>query len=163
MRKILLSVALTGLLAAGLVAFASPRGPSDAELLAVAQHYDARILRDTWGVPHIFGKTDADVGFGLAYAHAQDDFATIQMSLLAARGMLASAEGFDTADVYDSPLEDLLEAGEQAGQTWVRLASDNASYDFLYELLAFDRVTPHVGPEDTVPSDPPLWLIIVPR
>jgi penicillin amidase/acyl-homoserine-lactone acylase len=52
-----------------------------------------RILRDTWGVPHVFGRTDADVAFGLAYAHAEDDFATIQGALLAARGRLASAYG----------------------------------------------------------------------
>ncbi|MFQ5865567.1 MAG: acylase [bacterium] len=55
--------------------------------------YDARILRDSWGVPHIFGVTDADVAYGLAYAHAEDDFATIQKSLLAARGRLAAVFG----------------------------------------------------------------------
>ena len=54
-----------------------------------------RVLRDEWGVPHVFGKTDADVAFGLAYAHAEDDFATIQGSLLAARGKLASVYGRD--------------------------------------------------------------------
>ncbi len=52
-----------------------------------------RILRDTWGVPHIFGHTDADVAYGLAYAHAEDDFATIQGALLAARGRLATVYG----------------------------------------------------------------------
>jgi penicillin amidase/acyl-homoserine-lactone acylase len=44
-------------------------------------------------VPHIFGVTDADVAYGLAYAHAEDDFATIQDALLAARGGLASIYG----------------------------------------------------------------------
>ena len=38
--------------------------------------YDVHILRDTWGVPHIFGKSDADAAFGLAYAHTEDDFLT---------------------------------------------------------------------------------------
>jgi len=56
-----------------------------------------RILRDTWGVPHVFGHTDADVAFGLAYAHAEDDFATIQGALLAARGRLASVYGRSAA------------------------------------------------------------------
>jgi penicillin amidase/acyl-homoserine-lactone acylase len=55
--------------------------------------YDVRILRDSWGVPHVFGVSDADVAYGLAYAHAEDDFATIQDSLLAARGQLASVYG----------------------------------------------------------------------
>ena len=34
------------------------------------QRYDVRVLRDTFGVPHVYGKRDADVAFGLAYAHA---------------------------------------------------------------------------------------------
>ena len=59
--------------------------------------YDVRILRDSWGVPHIFGATDADVAYGLAYAHAEDDFLTIQQSLLAARGQLAAVYGKDAA------------------------------------------------------------------
>lgn len=59
--------------------------------------YNVRILRDEWGVPHVFGATDADVGYGLAYAHAEDDFLTIQQSLLAARGQLATVYGKDAA------------------------------------------------------------------
>ena len=55
--------------------------------------FSARIERDNWGVPHIYGKRDADVSFGLAYAHAQDDFKTIQDILLASRGKLASVYG----------------------------------------------------------------------
>lgn len=55
--------------------------------------HDVRILRDTWGVPHVFGKTDADVAYGLAWAHAEDDFPTIQGALLAARGKLATVYG----------------------------------------------------------------------
>ncbi len=58
-----------------------------------AKGHDVRILRDAFGVPHVFGKTDADAAFGLAYAHAEDDFATIQGALLAARGRLASVQG----------------------------------------------------------------------
>jgi len=46
------------------------------------------ILRDTYGVPHIFGVTDADAAFGLAYAHAEDDWPTLQAVLAAGRGQL---------------------------------------------------------------------------
>ena len=46
--------------------------PPDAATLERAR--TVRILRDTWGVPHIFGHTDADAAFGLAYAHAEDDW-----------------------------------------------------------------------------------------
>src|SRR5271156_4673541 len=65
-----------------------PRPPlPDAETFAEAQR--VRILRDTYGVPHVFGHSDADAAFGLAYAHAEDDFATIQDVLAASRGRLA--------------------------------------------------------------------------
>jgi acyl-homoserine-lactone acylase len=67
------------------------------DLAGAGAGYDVRILRDTWGVPHIFGVTDTDVAYGLAYAHAEDDFLTIQQSLLAARGQLASVYGKDAA------------------------------------------------------------------
>lgn len=59
--------------------------------------YQVRILRDEWGVPHIFGETDPDVAYGLGYAHSEDDFLTIQQSLLAARGELATVYGPDAA------------------------------------------------------------------
>ena len=44
--------------------------------------FTAKIERDDWGVPHIYGRRDADVSFGLAYAHAQDDFATLEEIVL---------------------------------------------------------------------------------
>jgi penicillin amidase/acyl-homoserine-lactone acylase len=68
-----------------------------APLLAAAARYDVRILRDRFGVPHVYGKTDADVAYGLAFAHSEDDFATIQRVLLASRGRLASVDGADAA------------------------------------------------------------------
>ena len=54
------------------------------------------------GVPHIFGETDADAVFGLAYAHAEDDFKTIQDLLMGARGMLGAKYGmkFTPVDYY---------------------------------------------------------------
>ena len=51
------------------------------------------ITRDDWGVPHVHGSTDADAAFGLAYAHAQDDFKTIQDVLIASRGKLSEFYG----------------------------------------------------------------------
>jgi acyl-homoserine-lactone acylase len=66
-------------------------------LAAAREGYEVEILRDSWGVPHIFGRRDADAAFGLAYAHAEDDFYTIQQTFLAARGMLGLAYGPDAA------------------------------------------------------------------
>ena len=42
---------------------------------------DVTIVRDSWGVPHIYGKTDADAAYGLAWAHAEDDFISMQGAL----------------------------------------------------------------------------------
>ena len=61
--------------------------------------YDVTIYRDNWGVPHIYGKKDTDTAFGLAYAHSEDDFETLQDVLLALRGQLASVKGKDSAPV----------------------------------------------------------------
>ncbi len=70
-----------------------------APLLAAARDYEVRIVRDAWGVPHIHGRRDADVAYGLAFAHSEDDFLTIQKVLLATRGRLASIDGFDAAPI----------------------------------------------------------------
>ena len=74
-----------------------PITPNLSALKNAGDAYHARILRDTWGVPHIFGHTDADAAYGLAYAHAEDDFLTIQQTLVAARGKLATVYGADAA------------------------------------------------------------------
>lgn len=62
-----------------------------------ARSYDAEIVRDSFGVPHIFGKTDADVAYGIGYAHAEDDFATLQEVLALVRGRLGAISGADGA------------------------------------------------------------------
>src|ERR1700749_3767513 len=76
---------------------AQPAAPDDATLIAKAARYHVRIVRDNFGVPHVFGHTDADVGFGIGFAHSEDDFATIQDVALATRGTLAASEGIKAA------------------------------------------------------------------
>ncbi len=51
------------------------------------------IARDTFGVPHIFAKTDAEVAYGLAWAHSEDNFADIQKNLLSSKGYCGWHEG----------------------------------------------------------------------
>ena len=63
----------------------------------LGEKYSVRILRDSWGVPHVFGKKDTDAAFGLAYAHAEDDFKTIQLVLTAVNGRLGTVLGKDGA------------------------------------------------------------------
>ncbi|KFE63185.1 penicillin acylase family protein [Hyalangium minutum] len=62
-----------------------------------ARSYDVTITRDTFGVPHIFGKTDPDVAYGIGYAHAEDDFSTLQEVLAMTRGRLGALKGPDGA------------------------------------------------------------------
>lgn len=52
-----------------------------------------RIVRDDWGVPHVFGRTDADVAYGLAIAHSEDDFPHIEEILAAVRGRAGAISG----------------------------------------------------------------------
>lgn len=68
-------------------------------LLEAAAAYDVRILRDEYGVPHVYGARDADVAYGLGFAHAEDDFLTIQKVLLATRGELARVQGMEAAPI----------------------------------------------------------------
>src|SRR5512143_1803176 len=76
---------------------AQPSPPEPATLIAKAAQYDVRIRRDSWGGPHILGKTDPDVAFGLAFAQCEDDFATLQDIALATRGQLAADQGAKAA------------------------------------------------------------------
>jgi len=55
------------------------------------------IVRDQYGVPHIYGKTDAEVAYGLAWAHSEDDFKTIQQGYLAGNGLLSKHIGINGA------------------------------------------------------------------
>ena len=57
------------------------------------------IARDEFGVPHIFGKTDADVAYGLAWAHAEDDFETIQKTVLAGKALTGRVFGEQGAGI----------------------------------------------------------------
>ena len=61
--------------------------------------YDNMIARDEWGVPHVFGQTDADAANALAYAHAEDDFSTLQEVIAMTRGRDGALNGQDGAKV----------------------------------------------------------------
>src|SRR5919202_560770 len=62
------------------------------------QNRNVTIVRDTWGIAHVRGKSDADAVFGAIYAQAEDDFNRIETNYLNAMGRLAEAEG--EAEVY---------------------------------------------------------------
>ncbi|RDV02774.1 acylase [Sphingorhabdus pulchriflava] len=64
-----------------------------------SKNYDVEIVRDGFGVPHINGKTDADAAYGLAFAHAEDDFSTIEEVVSMTRGRYGAIAGQDGAKV----------------------------------------------------------------
>lgn len=51
------------------------------------------IIRDQWGIAHVYGKTDADAVFGMVYAQAEDDFNRVETNYINAMGRLAEVEG----------------------------------------------------------------------
>ena len=55
------------------------------------------IVRDQFGIPHIYAKTDAEVAYGLAWVNAEDDFKTIQEAYLAGNAMLSNHIGLKGA------------------------------------------------------------------
>ncbi|MEY2792255.1 MAG: hypothetical protein RJA76_247 [Bacteroidota bacterium] len=60
------------------------------------------IVRDKWGIPHIYGKTDADCVFGLMYAQCEDDFQRVEMNYITMLGRTAEIKG--ESAIYDDLL-----------------------------------------------------------
>ncbi|MBW8838511.1 MAG: acylase [Gemmatimonadetes bacterium] len=142
MKKLALILAVT-------VASAAHRpapNPEQARLEREAR--DVTITRDTWGIPHIHGKTDADAVFGLVYAQAEDDFNRVETNFINAMGRLAEAEG--EREIYrDLRMKlfidpDTLKAEYAASPAWLQ-ALMNAWADGLnYYLQTHPDVKPRV-------------------
>ena len=85
--------------------------------------YNVEILRDSWGVPHIYGVTDEDVAFGFAFAHSEDDFKTIQDVVLQTRGELSSVYG--TKMIPVDYMTNLLRVRENVEEEYEQLISED--------------------------------------
>ncbi len=93
------------------------------EGVAYAQrNYDVEIVRDEFGVPHINGKTDADVAYGLAYAHSEDDFGVLQEVVAMTRGRAGAMMGSDGAPV--DYVQQLLGVRETVARDYDRVHVD---------------------------------------
>ena len=82
------------------------------------------IIRDDWGIAHVYGKTDADAVFGMIYAQAEDDFNRVETNYLNAMGRLAEAEG-ESAIYQDLRMKlfinpDTLRARYAASPAWLK-------------------------------------------
>ena len=96
MKKLtLLASALTAVVCTSTVGCA--QNPDVARWARQAQN--VTIIRDDWGIAHVYGKTDADAVFGMIYAQAEDDFNRVETNYLTSLGRLAEAEG--EARIYD--------------------------------------------------------------
>jgi acyl-homoserine-lactone acylase len=125
MRKWLARIGWTLLvvLLAGFIAlatwepFAARRGEAPPEA-----QYRAELIRDEWGVPHIRGERDVDVAFGIAWAHSEDDFSTLQDVLAMTRGRYGAIAGQDGASVDFA--YHLLDARGTAEREYGKLPAD---------------------------------------
>lgn len=63
------------------------------------QAKNVSIIRDNWGIPHVYGKTDADAVFGLLYAQCEDDFKRVEMNYIEKLGR--KAEVFGETELYN--------------------------------------------------------------
>lgn len=106
------------------------------------------ITRDTWGIAHIHGKTDADAVFGMAYAQAEDDFNRVEANFMTSLGRTAEAEGEKAiwADLRQKLFIDpaVLKADYAKSPAWLK-ALMNAWADGLnYYLQTHPTVKPRV-------------------
>lgn len=80
------------------------------------------IARDSFGVPHIFAPTDPEVAYGLAWAHAEDDFATLQLVILSGQARLGKVLGRKGAEA--DYVVNLLRCRQLVDEQWNTLSSD---------------------------------------
>jgi len=97
------------------------------------------IIRDDWGIAHVYGKTDADTVFGAIYAQAEDDFNRVETNYINSMGRLAEAEG-ESAVWRDLRMKlfidpEVLKTQYEASPPWLK-ALMNAWADGLNFYLA---------------------------
>src|SRR5246127_3936457 len=81
------------ILAAASATFAAQADKSAEAVRWAQEARNVTIIRDDWGIAHVYGKTDADAVFGMIYAQAEDDFNRVETNYINAMGRLAEAEG----------------------------------------------------------------------
>ena len=108
-----------------------------------ARAYRAEIVRDEWGVPHIYGKTNADVAYGVARAHAEDDFFTLQDVVAMTRGRYGAIRGEEGA-TFDYVLA-LLDARGTARREYAKLDPRTRALLDAYASGLNDYAAAHQG------------------
>lgn len=104
------------------------------------------IIRDDFGVPHIYGKTDADAVFGLLYAQSEDDFNRVEQNYIWATGRLAEVEGEEA--IYSDVRAQLYMTQEEAiayyesSPKWLKKLCIAFADGVNYYLATHPEVTP---------------------
>ena len=106
------------------------------------------IVRDDWGIPHVYGKTDADAVFGVAYAQAEDDFNRVETNFINSQGRLAEAEG-ESAIYRDLRMKLFIDPVEMKAQydkspDWLKQLMNAWADGLNYYLQTHPNVTPRV-------------------
>jgi acyl-homoserine-lactone acylase len=106
------------------------------------------IIRDKWGIAHVYGQSDADAVFGMIYAQAEDDFNRIERNYLVSLGWLAQAEG-ESALYSDLRARLFIDSGRlqqqyRAAPAWLRSLMDAWSDGLNYFLSTHTAVQPKV-------------------
>jgi acyl-homoserine lactone acylase PvdQ len=150
-HRLLRAFALLVLL--GVAACSGDAGPpgatADPELARLeARAAAVEIIRDDFGVPHIYGKTDADAVFGLLYAQAEDDFPRIERNYVWATGRLAEIEGegaiFSDLRARLYMTVDEAKAAYESAPDWLRALCDAWADGLNYYLLTHAEVKPRL-------------------
>ena len=85
---------------------------------------NVQIIRDKWGIPHVYGKTDADAVFGLIYAQCEDDFKRVEFNYIEKLGRMSEVEGEKNIweDLYIRMIIDSTEAisDYQKSPAWLK-------------------------------------------
>ncbi len=141
--------ALLLLLVAGLAACsAGSNATSEEGARWEARAANVTIIRDDWGIPHIYAPTDADAVFGLMYAQAEDDFPRIENNFLFSQGRLAEAEGESEIwrdlrmKLFIDPVE--MQALYAESPEWLRAIMDAWADGLNYYLHTHPEVEPRV-------------------
>ncbi|WP_080058747.1 penicillin acylase family protein [Spirosoma aerolatum] len=106
------------------------------------------ITRDTWGVPHISGKTDADVIFGVLYTQCEDDFARVETNYIDAIGRMAEVEG-ESALYHDLRARLFLDSTQaiaiyKKSPVWMKKLLDAFADGTNYYLYTHPEVKPRL-------------------
>ena len=138
-----------GILTLLLVSLACAPQETNIEVVAwEAQAQNVTIIRDDWGVPHIYGETDADAVFGMIYAQAEDDFNRIEVNFLNSQGRLAEAEGEDEIwrdlrmKLFIDPTD--MQAQYEVSPQWLKDLMDAWASGLNYYLYTHPEVEPRV-------------------